>query len=156
MRNPNDVRAELNNSTPCAHVTHSVAQSIANGVATALAFNTVRFDRFGMHDAANNTRLTAVIPGSYLITFSGVFAANATGRREFLIRLNGSTILSVDRRTPIGGITDDFGAKPVLTLMNKGDYVEAIAVQTSGAALDVVQRNRWSPEFAAVWQSGVD
>src|SRR5689334_6638767 len=61
---------------PAVRVTHNTTQSITNNTATVLAFNTERFDQAGgasaaMHDTVtNNSRLTALYAGIYLINAS--------------------------------------------------------------------------------------
>src|SRR6266576_1935140 len=59
---------------PAVRVFHNAAQSLTTGVATALAFNSERFDQAGnvadtQHDTVtNNSRLTCRYAGVYLIS----------------------------------------------------------------------------------------
>lgn len=132
---------------PCARVYHSVAQSIADGVLTALAFDTERYDTDTIHDTVtNNTRLTCKTAGKYRITANVGFAANGTGARELTIRLNGTTRICSELRM---GFATYENVMHVSTEWNLAvnDYVEAYVYQNSGAALNVNASSAYSPEF---------
>jgi hypothetical protein len=65
------------------------------------------------------------------------FAANATGRREAIIRLNGTTnLLSVRQQTLADAVAYRLAIPPVLYQATAGDYVELMALQSSGGDLD--------------------
>jgi hypothetical protein len=124
---------------PRARVNHSTTQSLTSGVDTALAMNSEAADSASMHDTAtNNSRVT--IPsgesGWYLITISIEFAANPTGQRKLSARFDGATELGYDAKdASASGVTRL--AVSVLVALNAGQYVEALASQNSGGALNV-------------------
>lgn len=132
---------------PCARVTHNANQSTTTGVSFTLAFNTERFDTDTIHDTVtNNSRLTCKTAGKYLVTGNVSFAANATGIRQLQIKLNGATTVgAVGWSASSAGTTD----LVVVTLydMAVNDYVELIAAQNSGGALNVLATGNYSPEF---------
>ncbi len=123
-----------------ARATANANQSIANSVATALAFGgTDAYDTEGFHDpGVNNTRHT--IPtghgGKYHFLAGIQYAASPTGLRYLYFRLNGGgTILGF-------AIQDAVSTGPHLMQVEgdaslvAGDYVEVICQQSSGGALN--------------------
>jgi hypothetical protein len=129
-----------------AHVTHSVAQSIATNTGTILAFDTERYDTDGMHDiATNNTRLTAKSPGRYLVWGGVGFGTSTTGYRQGHIVKNGSLGLLAMR---IASLADSYLSIATIATLAVGDYVELQVRQTSGGALDVLKSaGETTPEF---------
>lgn len=131
-----------------ARVYHNVNQSLATTTNTALAFNQERYDNDTIHDTAiNNSRLTCNTAGKYLIWGIATFAGNVVGRRVLSIELNGSgTLLSYVGRWNGGG-----GLMGCLVMCEYDlivtDYVELIAFQDSGGALNVNASGNYSPEF---------
>jgi len=153
----NQLEAGVNDVSyaPAVRVFHNVNQSITTGTDTALAFNSERFDQAGnaadtMHDTVtNNSRLTCRYAGVYQITGTVGFAANATGIRQAQIRLNGTTSLVLDRHTTVTA-NDDYINVSTLYLLAVNDYVELLAFQSSGGALNVLSTANISPEFSMV------
>ena len=96
--------AEFSSSIPAAYVGQTTGQSIPDGIATTLAFNTESsgsaaggYDTASMHDnVTDNSRLTAPVTGIYDVT-AGVAWAPGTGRRELFVLKNGSLIADDDR-----------------------------------------------------------
>lgn len=134
---------------PGARVYHSTNQSIPNGVLTALAFNSERFDTDNIHDTVtNNSRLTCKTAGKYLIIANVFFDLNTSGYRELHIRLNGTTTIG---RLDIAG-TNNNRALVVSTIydLSIDDYVQACVLQTSGGPLNVLAAGNYSPEFMMV------
>ncbi len=73
--------------------------------------------------------------GVHVVNAGIVWAANATGVRELSLRLNGSNILTKQTLNNLGAsITVGINVTWV-GVLNGGDYVEAIAYQTSGGNL---------------------
>ena len=131
-------------------VFHNAAQSIANNTVTALAFNSERFDTDGMHDnAVNNSRITFVTAGTYLVSLSVSFATNAVGQRIYGIRLNGATTICQDIHAAVS-TNQDRTTVSTLYAFSAGDYVEAAVFQDSGAALNMESTGNLSPEFMAI------
>jgi len=135
-------------TVPSARVYGSANQSIADSSTVALAFNSERYDTDSMHDTAtNNTRLTCNTTGTYSITGSVQFAANATGRRLIQVRINGATVIATAGFNTVSG---SFNTDIVVTTdyqLSATDYVELVAFQNSGGALNVLATSNYSPEF---------
>jgi len=140
---------------PAARVTHNAAQGTTTAVDFVLAFNTERFDQMGggadtMHDTVtNNSRLTCRYAGIYLISGNIQFASNATGTRYVKIRLNGTTEIA---RVQLVAAASDTHTLHVSCLYSLAvnDYVELLALQSSGGNLNVNSAANYSPEFSAV------
>lgn len=134
-----------------ARVYNDANISVAHNTPQALTFNSERWDVGDLHSTASNTsRLTAPITGLYHIGGSFRFAANAAGQRLIQINLNGT--VAIDSRdsgqTPNAAIPPRMGIDTIYRL-TRGDYVELVAFQTSGGALNVESVGNFSPEFWA-------
>ena len=133
---------------PAVRVFHNTTQSITSGVATALAFNSERFDQAGgssstQHDTVtNNSRLTAVYAGVYAIGANVQWASSPT-TAAIQLRVNGTTIIAQSQ------VQTDYRYMNVNTLYSfaVNDYVEVLVTQTSGGALNVSSTGNTSPEF---------
>jgi hypothetical protein len=127
-------------STPSfvgCRLTKTAAQTIANNTSTALTWDSEVFDVGGFHDnVTNNTRIT--IPtgktGYYLVVIHHRWDTNATGIREHMIYVNGSTEYQVMQISAASAGRTKFTASQIL-LLSAGDYVESFALQTSGGNL---------------------
>jgi hypothetical protein len=119
-------------------------QSIPNGVdsaAGAIAWDEVQVDLLGGWSAAQPTRWT--VPRSGVWQFSGAvsFAASSGGTlRESVWYLNGSAMAMgrarlAEQAFPVQALTQE--ARTVPRVLSAGDYVELVAAQNSGAALDI-------------------
>lgn len=114
----------------------SVNQSISNSTTTALAFEQSVFDRGSIHSTSvNNSRFTAPVTGSYLITAGVAFAgAAANATLGLSIRVNGTSIYTNQYTYQVSGNQSWFSVSLALDL-NATDYIEAVAWQNSGSAL---------------------
>ena len=134
------------NPIACRVYSGSVQALTSSGTAYALSFENERWDEHGMHGTAL-TRITAPVSGWYSIWGGVEYAANGTGVRDLLIRMDGSVYLAfVRQQAP----TADAAELVVSTLyyLTAGQYVELVARQYSTGALNIgVAANR-SPEFA--------
>ena len=142
---------------PAVRAYHNANQSITSSTATALALNSERFDQVAnaadtMHDnTTNNSRLTCRYAGVYLITGTIQYAANATGSRDARIRLStGSTTIGFARVLNTGGTNDCIVTVSTLYSLAVNEYVELLAWQDSGGALNAVAAGNYSPEFSMV------
>jgi len=116
----------------------AAVQSVNDSSATAITLDGETFDTSAFHDnVTNNTRLT--IPSGqgayYLITFNIVFASNATGYRQAQVKLNNTTNLISCIVPPSGTVANINGV--FVYYLSATDYIELIAYQTSGGALNV-------------------
>lgn len=141
------------NPKPMCRVYDTGAQNAANATATALTYNSERFDVGGMHSTSSNTgRITIPTGGGgiYVVTCHIEWAANATGIREVSIRLNGATLLASQNvhSTTALGITMSVST---IYKVAAGDYFDSYVYQTSGGILAVNASGNRSPEFSAVW-----
>jgi hypothetical protein len=121
-------------------VFRSSVQPIANATVVTIAWTAESSDLpagSNQHDnVTNNPRLTCIEAGLYDITLATDWAINATGQRNAYIRLNGTTMIAVDERVAIGAGSASLSPPP--TRLVVGDYVEALAYQSSGGTLDFV------------------
>ncbi|MFG2913364.1 hypothetical protein ACGF0D_10795 [Kitasatospora sp. NPDC048298] len=131
----------------------TAAQSIGNTTVTSIAMNSTVVDSYNGHsDTVNNTRYAPPIAGWYLLIGSVSFAVNATGNRLCEFRKNGSgaTLALGQGAMP----TTDIGNNPTPRTMTiaqfngTSDYVELVAFQSSGGALNTVPSQSG---FAAIW-----
>jgi hypothetical protein len=123
---------------------HNTTQSVNSGTSTALNLNSEDSDANGMHDTVtNNTRVTVGVTGSYKAHGRALFATNATGQRIIFIRKNGTTEMA----KVIVAKNDGTNATAIEVHMatealTAGDYLELIAFQDSGAAINVGNATR--------------
>lgn len=134
-----------------ARVFHSASQSITSGVATALAFNSERFDQENnaastIHDTAtNNSRLTCRTAGVYLISAVAEWAASPVNG-TLRLRVGGAT--EIARQQVVG----DYRVMCISSIyaLNVNDYVEVVVSQASGGAVNINSTANYSPEFSMV------
>ena len=133
----------------CCRVYNDNNQSISDDTLTALAFNQETFDTSSMHDTStNNSRLVATTAGVYFVWGDVRFAANATGERQILIRVDGSTLVSnyADAANDISG-KSHIQTTSCLVKLAADEYVELCVQQTSGGSLLVNSNDFYSPQF---------
>ena len=140
LRTDADGRLEIVNyrTVHAARAYHSAAQSIATAAWTALALDSEYIDSDGMHDlVTNNSRLTVINAGTYMLGGSVSFAASAVGIRGVGVRLNGGAVYPVQSVIPnIGAVTHTLACCGIYALA-VGDYLELMAYQSSGGGLNV-------------------
>lgn len=114
-------------------------QSLPNLTFAAIAMDGENFDSNAFHDTAvQNTRITipAGLGGYYSITGCVAFDYHTAGIRIVAVAQNGSTV--AENRS--GPASDATGASTpcvaTTTILAAGDYVELLAYQSSGAALN--------------------
>lgn len=130
---------------PSCRANRTTTQSIADLTATAVSFTAAdSWDTDGFHSTVSNqSRLTVPsgLGGKYLIVASVPWANHTTGWRDLTIRANGSTGLDSTR---VGsGVANPYPISTITTIQQlaAGTYVEVVAWQNSGAALDVTAAN---------------
>jgi hypothetical protein len=124
---------------PRCRTYYNSTQSINDSTLTVPAFNAETYDVGSLHDnVTNNGRLTIPTGGDglYLITLNLTFAANATGYRFAYIRKNGTTVLSQNGSPAVNGSNTILQTTCIVNLVAT-DYVEGLAYQTSGGALNM-------------------
>lgn len=132
---------QLNSATQFgASVYASGAQSVPNATATVLTFDTELYDRGACHSTSSNTgRIVVPTGGGGIWRFSGfaTFASNAVGTRTLVLRGNGTLQLAV-AKLPTSTVADiAFTVDGAEVAVVDGDYVEVLATQDSGGALNV-------------------
>jgi hypothetical protein len=138
---------------PACRVYHSVNQSIASGVLTALAFANERFDTDTIHDpVTNNSRLTCKTAGIYYVFGNISWGTNlTTGTRGLYIRANGTDYIAVVQGNP----TTEAGKNTIQNIgcivqLAANEYLELMAFQSQGSSVDVVAAGNYSHEFGMV------
>lgn len=133
-----------------ARVYRSTDQTLTTATLTPIAFDSERFDTDSIHDnSTNNSRLTCKTAGVYVISGTVRFATNATGNRRLLIRLNGTTYIAEHTQAAVSGLQTTITIATVY-LLAANDYVELVALQSSGGDLAVSASGNLSPEFSMV------
>jgi hypothetical protein len=133
-----------------ARVYNSVNISlVTSGAAQALTFDSERYDDANFHSTSVNTsRLTIPATGRYQIGANVRFANNVTGWRQLLLQVNGVTLIGdIVVGANAGGAVTSLVLPGVDWAFTAGDYIEILATQTSGGALNVVAFPSFSPEF---------
>jgi hypothetical protein len=135
-------------------------QSIPDSANTAITFDTDNSDLWGVWNSGNATRLTVPIAGRYVAIGQLHFAAADNGIRRAIIRQDGSTDLAeqdiVVRNTTVAGATYTAYAVKlnVMTLpftLAANAYIELIAFQNSGGAIDVVGTSNPKPSLSLIY-----
>jgi hypothetical protein len=136
---------------PSCRVYNNAAISIGNNSVQVLTFNSERWDTDEIHSTVTNTgRLTCQTAGLYNIFGHVQFAANTTGIRSVLIRLNGSTYLASQLNHQSSAAVAELSVNTIYSL-SASDYVELMVYQNSGGALNVNAAANYSPEFGMTY-----
>lgn len=105
----------------------------SSGTPSAVTWNAARRNASALWSSGAKTKLTARSSGVYKVGAFLDWGANTTGERLLWLRLNGSTLFAGNSTTPLAD------GSPLSTEglidMQVGDYVEAIAAQTSGGGI---------------------
>jgi len=113
----------------------TAAQSITNGAATAIIWNSDLEDPFGMTSGT-----TITIPpgqgGIWRISYCVQFASNATGIRQAYVETSAPEYPGVDRRGAVNGTATNLSSSFDISLA-AGVTFSLKVVQSSGGALDV-------------------
>lgn len=143
----NPPRCRVSNSAAISHTT--------SGTAQVLTFDTELLDSGGMHSTSVNTgRITVPTGGGgmYVISATASFAANATGFRSLQIRVNGVTTIAQQMPMCVTtAATQTHVNVSTMYPLAAGDYLEVLANQNSGGALNINANSDWSPTFMACW-----
>lgn len=142
---------------PLCVMRQTVAQAVANGTNVAVTLDVEDVDYDNGHSTVTNTsRYTAGTAGWYFLAGVVAYVANATGDRECRFRLNGTTFLNA---SDAAGAADPTAGQPTIihattyVFLNAGDYVELIAFQQSGGALNTQASGAGASRLAVEWRS---
>ena len=134
--------------TEGARVYNSANISVPNENQTALTFDSERYDTDTIHDLVTNTGyLTCVTAGKYIISGSLRYATNSNGQRQTSIRLNGTTYIAANKSDACSSGRTSVSVNTIYILA-VDDYVELMALQNRGGALNVEVVGNFSPEFS--------
>jgi hypothetical protein len=139
-KSPNFVGCSVNNSYVV----------INNATETKVPFNSEAFDTNGFHDnATNNTRLTIPtgLGGKYLINVNCKFFKAAGGQRYVNILKNNTTSYQIITYLPSVDYYVSAAASFILDL-SAGDYLEYVAYQNSGNAIELLARTPFEEPFS--------
>jgi len=132
--------ARVYNSATISHATSGANQT--------LTFNSERYDDADYHSTVSNTsRLTVPQPGRYLVGGCVAFAANATGVRALTLRVNNTSSFAIQNTIALTGGNATILQVEAVYELAAGDYVELLAYQDSGAALNLTAAGNYAPEF---------
>jgi hypothetical protein len=141
---------------PMCRAYNSALQTIGTGSATAITFDSERFDLGAMHDTGSNTsRLT--VPsgggGKYLVGGNVAWQANSdSSRRIVQMRLNGSTPIGEENNAAINSASyATVQSLSTIYALAAADYVEVVVRQDAGGNLNVTASGNVSPEGYAIW-----
>lgn len=150
-----DIRDAINFliNVPRVRVTHSTTQSIPTASFTACLFDTEVFDTDSMHSTSSNTsRFTAVTAGLYEVAGMIAWAGSSTGRRGGAFYKNGSIIAGTEvlqYASGTGSIALPMSDTSIY--LGVGDYIEMMAYQDSGGALNANVGGGAFSAFEARW-----
>lgn len=119
-----------------ASVLRTSTQSLPDDTSTAIAFESAAFDEGDLWDIGAATRLTIADDGKYLVGATLSFAADTTGKRQLIVRLNGTDVIAASEIPAVAGAENVCIA--IVADLVATDYLELMALQDSGGALDVV------------------
>jgi hypothetical protein len=120
-------------------VENSANQSINNNSSVPIVFDAsvTQFDTDTMHVSGSSSRITFTTAGKYFVAISYAWAGNSSGRRNVSCRKNGSPI--IHRQTIHPSTADEsHNGYSLIYEFSATDYVEFIAHQTSGGALNIM------------------
>lgn len=127
--------------TVAIRVERSSNQSIPNNTWTTLSFNTIVTEEkpatTSQWSSGDPTKLICRLPKYYLINAHVRIAQNATGARGINLMKNGGSPLTAIIIAAFSG-QDPIIQCSTIVKLGTGDYIEAMAFQNSGAALDAV------------------
>lgn len=134
---------------PACRVYSSINQKIQHNQNTPVIFDSIRFDNDEIFNISDNTRLTCKTPGIYLVTGHAAITNNSTGVRQVFIRVNNATVIASEIKNALSKGNTPVNISTVYDL-NENDYLELVAFQDSGVALEIVSLVNFSPEFSIV------
>lgn len=144
------ISAASNSLNPRAYLNNATTISIANNTATVVQWEAVSNDPWGHWTALAAGRLTVQIPGRYIATGQVRWATSATGYRRVTVLLNGATIAS-QTDTAVSGVNHYQSITTSPMALVAGDYIQLEVLQTSGAALNVLEVTSHVPSFGLIY-----
>lgn len=119
----------------------SAAQSIPNATLTAIGMDTTGTDLYGGHsNVTNNSRYTPNVAGWFMVVASVGLAANSAANRFAIVYKNGAGVNlgTAGSFTPTNANSSGNQSIAFVQCNGTTDYLEVIAFQNSGGALNTV------------------
>lgn len=111
-----------------------------------VALNSESYDTDGLHDTStNNSRITCLLAGYYVIIGQIEFQENDTGIRAAGIKLNGLTYIAITHQNNVGASLHTSVQVATLYHLAVNDYVELYGYQNSGGNLNMEATSAYSP-----------
>lgn len=121
---------------PMCKVRQTVVQSLPNATATPVTFDTEDTDLLGMH-SGSSSRVTPGIAGWYWIDGNVTYSTNANGIRTTAWQVTGTPLVGCGQSAlGNGSVSARMSTVGTLVHLSATDYVEMLAFQSSGAALN--------------------
>jgi hypothetical protein len=128
-----------------ARATATANQSIPNNAGTAITFDSEVYDTGSYHsNTTNPSRFTVPANGIYSITAMVNFAGNG-GLNIGWLMVNGTTTIAL--QDMYGSFNTSTINLSTIVNLNANDYVELIAYQNSGAAVNATKQTAYAPMF---------
>jgi hypothetical protein len=135
------VGAGLNDGMDYCKMRISTTPSITSGTALQIIFDLEDWDLRGGHSTTVSPSAYVIqAAGKYQISGQAAFASNATGYRQALVRVNGTTVICAPQISA-SATTATYMSFLVDQQLNAGDYVELLMNQASGAGLALSAAN---------------
>jgi hypothetical protein len=138
-------------AVPLCVLTHSLGQTVPNGTAQVLTWDTEIEDAGAMHSVAvNPSRITIVTPGVYAVRAHILFPVNATGYRLVWFTVNGAGDFG---HTTILPVANDYGTAIASFEMRlaAGEWVDVRVAHDAGVTLTLPSFGGQLPAFSARW-----
>lgn len=119
-----------------ARVSRNANQAIDHAEETAISFDTEAADANAMRDAGNPTRVVLNKVGLWMVLGQITYATNATGDRSAILHLNGAQD-ALEEHPAASALPTVLQVHSLILASAATDYVELVAYQTSGTALNV-------------------
>lgn len=140
---------------PIAQLRQTSVQSLPSSTATAITFDTENVDSTSGHSTSSNTsRWQADYPGWYWIDGGVGYASNATGVRTAEWAINGFLVAGCGVLLAANSTgSARIPGRGMLIYLANGDYVETLAFQNSGGALNTAVSTQEQPSMGLKWVS---
>lgn len=119
-----------------AMVRRTTNQSISTGTATGIIWDTEDRDDDSYWAAGSPTRFTIPVTGWYFLSAYERWASQANGTRVLDFRVNGGSA-RMSQFAPTNQFNDPAIATSMVAYLTAGDYVETVALQSSGSSVNI-------------------
>lgn len=140
---------------PIVLARQTVAQTLTNGLFTALTFTVDDVDNVDGHNTSSNTTRYVAQYEGWVMTGGGPnFVPNGTGGRGSRWAVNGVTVAGSEIMMPsVASLNLGLPARVMPVYLAAGDYLELQAWQNSGGNLDTAVTSPAMSVMSALWVS---